>query len=94
MTNHHFQVITEHICSTDCNPHTAQSCLGIDPNTLHAISGTLDDRIYHVQTELSFFFLILASQQTLRSGFALNLFVLGRYIIALLLPFPEYNYFP
>lgn len=41
-----------------------------------------------------FFFLIPAFQQTLRSDFTLNLFVLGRYIITLLLPFPEYNYFP
>lgn len=49
--------------------------------------------IYHAQTDFGFF-LIPAFQQTIGSDFTLNLFVLGTYIIMLLLPFPEYNYFP
>lgn len=74
-----------------------QLCLGIDPNNPEVILGMLiNGMIYHGQIDLLvlilFFSFIPAFQQTLRSNFTLKLFVLGRYIIMLLLPFPEYNY--
>lgn len=87
--------ITQYMYNSDCNLHMTQLGLGIHSNTPQVIFSILvNGMIYYVQMHFFFFFLIPAFQQTLRSDFTLNLFVLGRYIITLLLPFPEYNYFP
>lgn len=93
VTSHHFQVITKYMCNTDCKAYTTQLCLGIDSNAPQVILDMLvNGMIYHAQPD--FFFLIPAFQQRLWPDFTLKLFVLGRYIITLLLLFLEYNYFP